>query len=132
LRLNTKTGPRTIRLGAPAFDLLATLPHFVGSPFVFPATVGKGYFRGVDDAWRRHIRDRAGLSGVRIHDLRHSFASVGAADGMSMRMIGELLGHRRPSTTMKYAHLADDPVKAAADRVASVIAGAMGGGKCPS
>jgi integrase len=130
LRLpETKTGARTVHLGSHAVELLASLPRFAGSPFVFPATVGKGYFRGIDDAWRRHIRDRAGLAGVRIHDLRHSFASVGAAGGLSLRMIGELLGHQQVATTAKYSHLANDPVRAAADLIDDAIAGAMGEGR---
>ena len=73
------------------------------------------------------VRHAAKLDGVRLHDLRHSFASVGASDGLSLPMIGALLGHREVSTTQKYAHLADDPRKAAADRVAAQVAAMLAG-----
>ena len=71
------------------------------------------------------VRHSAKLEGVRLHDLRHSFASVGAAGGLSLTMIGALLGHREVSTTQRYAHLGDDPRKAAADRVSAHVAAAM-------
>jgi site-specific recombinase XerD len=76
--------------------------------------------------WTR-IRNTAGLQNVRIHDLRHSFASVGASGGASLLVIGKLLGHARQSTTERYAHLAADPVKAAADAIGERIAAAMKG-----
>jgi site-specific recombinase XerD len=62
-----------------------------------------------------------------LHDLRHSFASVGAASGMSLNIIGGLLGHSQAQTTMRYAHLANDPLKAAANQIASAIAATMRG-----
>jgi len=71
------------------------------------------------------VRYAAKLEGVRLLDLRHSFASVGASGGLSLPMIGALLGHREVSTTQRYAHLGDDPRKAAADRVAAHVASAM-------
>ena len=64
---------------------------------------------------------------MRLHDLRHSFASVGAGAGMGLPIVGKLLGHRDPKTTARYAHIADDPAKAAADRIAGTIAAAMNG-----
>ena len=79
---------------------------------------------GLPKAWER-IREAATLTDVRLHDLRHSFASVGAAVGDSLLIIGKLLGHRDAKTTARYAHLADDPLKAAADRISSTIASAM-------
>ena len=69
-----------------------------------------------------------GLTDVRLHDLRHSFASVAVAAGEGLHMIGKLLGHTQAQTTHRYAHLAADPMKAAAERVGSVIAAAMGNG----
>jgi integrase len=72
-------------------------------------------------------RERAKLPDVRIHDLRHSFASVGASGGDSLVVIGALLGHRDTATTARYAHLSNDPLKAAADRIAGNIAAAMKG-----
>ena len=70
----------------------------------------------------------AGLGEVRLHDLRHSYASVGASGGDSLYVIGKLLGHNQQRTTQRYAHLADDPVRAAADRISKQIAAAMDGG----
>lgn len=75
--------------------------------------------------WRR-IRQQAGLGDVRIHDLRHSFASNAVGLGESLPMIGKLLGHNHVQTTARYAHLADDPMKMAADRVSAEVARHMG------
>ena len=75
--------------------------------------------------WRR-IRERAGLDDVRLHDLRHSFASGGLLVGEGLPMIGKLLGHTQVQTTARYAHLANDPLKAAANRIASRIAETSG------
>ena len=74
----------------------------------------------------RRIRARAGLDDVRIHDLRHSFASGGLLVGEGLPMIGKLLGHTQVQTTARYAHLANDPVKSAANRIASRIAEVSG------
>jgi integrase len=74
--------------------------------------------------WRR-LRARAGLKDVRIHDLRHTFASVAVAAGQGLPMIGKLLGHSQVQTTARYAHLAGDPIRAAANDVAGVIARTM-------
>ena len=71
---------------------------------------------------------KAGLDDVRLHDLRHAFASVAASSGMGLPIIGKMLGHTQAATTHRYAHLASDPVKAAAAAVAGKIAAAMAGG----
>ena len=102
------------------------LPRLPGSPFVFPATSGNGHFVGLRKIWE-NIRKRAGLNDVRIHDLRHSFASIAVAGGDSLYLVGKALGHRQAKTTEKYAHLSDDPVLAVADRTANTIAAAMAG-----
>jgi integrase len=73
------------------------------------------------------IRKVAKLDDVRLHDLRHSFASVAASGGQSLVVIGQLLGHSQPATTARYANLADDPVKTASDAVGKHIAAAMDG-----
>jgi integrase len=73
------------------------------------------------------FRKAAKLDDVRLHDLRHSFASVAASGGQSLVVIGKMLGHSQPATTARYAHLADDPVKAASDAVGKQIAVAMDG-----
>jgi integrase len=76
--------------------------------------------------WRA-IRSRAGLDDARLHDLRHSFASVAAASGLSLPMIGTLLGHTQAATTHRYAHLAADPVRQANDRIGGRIAASLAG-----
>ena len=74
------------------------------------------------------IRAGAGLDDVRLHDLRHSFASGALSLGEGLPMIGKLLGHSQVQTTARYAHLADDPVKAAAGKVSDYVGAAMMGG----
>ncbi len=127
LRLgDSKTGQKIIPLGAPALEILSALPRRDSSPYVFPATVGDGRFQGVDKTWRQ-VRRAAGFPELRLHDLRHSYASMGLAQGDALPVIGVLLGHADVKTTSRYAHLADDPVKAAADRIAGAVASAMRG-----
>ncbi len=127
LRLaDSKTGQKIVMLGAPALQVFANLSRQEGSDYVFPAMKGDGHYVGLPKAWLR-IRKKAGFEDVRIHDLRHSFASVGANAGMGLQIIGKLLGHADPKTTARYAHIADDPVKAAADRISGSIAAAMEG-----
>jgi site-specific recombinase XerD len=72
--------------------------------------------------WRA-ICALAGLSSVRVHDLRHSYASILASAGLSLPVIGALLGHTQPGTTSRYAHLFDDPLRAATERVGAIVAG---------
>jgi integrase len=71
------------------------------------------------------VRDAAGLADVRLHDLRHSFASVAVAGGLSLPIIGALLGHKHATTTARYAHLSADPLRTANDAVGAMIAAAM-------
>jgi integrase len=71
------------------------------------------------------VRKEAGLGkDARLYDLRHTFASVGAGGGLSLPIIGRLLGHTQPRTTQRYAHLADDPLREAAEKITTVITGA--------
>lgn len=112
---STKTGPATLILGPPALEVLRALPR--SSEWVFPGR-GTGPLYDLKGPWRR-LRTRAGLASVRLHDLRHTHASVGVGVGLSLPLIGALLGHRQASTTQRYAHLAADPVRVAAERVAS-------------
>lgn len=76
----------------------------------------------IKTAWRGIRRD-AGLSGVRLHDLRHSFASTLASSGASLQLIGSLLGHQQVNTTKRYSHLSDDARRAAVERAGAVLAG---------
>jgi integrase len=138
LRLpDSKTDEKTIALGAPALQLLANLKRGKDMAWVFPATRGEGHFKGMPRVWAKVARmaglkvgKAAGSLGVRVHDLRHGFASVAVADGDSLYLVGKVLGHSQASTTERYAHLHLDPVQAVADRTARKIAGALkGGGK---
>ncbi|MBY0532969.1 MAG: tyrosine-type recombinase/integrase [Xanthobacteraceae bacterium] len=126
LMVDGKTGRRPVLLSAPALEILTSLKRT--SNFIFPS-------QGEDDAPRfdlnrpwRAVRRHAGLEGVRLHDLRHSYASVGAAAGLSLPMIGKLLGHTQPITTARYSHLADDPLRRAANSTAATIAAKLNGG----
>jgi len=80
----------------------------------------------LDRPWRLVSR-RAGLSGVRLHDLRHSFASIGAGGGLGLPMLGKLLGHTQAQTTARYAHLDSDPLRRASNMIGDAIAAAMEG-----
>jgi integrase len=125
LRLgDSKTGAKVIPLGAPAIEVLAGLPRIEGSPFVFPAATNGTAFQGVDKVWRK-VRAAAGFPTLRIHDLRHSFASAGLARGDALPVIGKILGHADVKTTSRYAHLADDPVRQAADAIAKTVHAAL-------
>lgn len=127
LRLpDSKGGARTVVLGAPALQLLAGLSCDSRNPYVLPGKASRKHFVGLGRAWER-LRARADLSDVRLHDLRHSFASMGAGQGESLVQIGALLGHRQTITTQRYAHLSDDPVHAAADRISGNLAAALAG-----
>jgi integrase len=121
---DSKTGKKSIRLNAPAIDVLNRLPRLKGNPHVIVGSVHGGHLVNLQKTWR-HIRGLAGLEDVRIHDLRHSFASVAAASGASLPMIGKLLGHSQPQTTARYAHLADDPLHELNQKVGDAISRAM-------
>ena len=125
LRLpDSKTGAKVVPLGDAAIGLLRSVPVVDGSPFVFPASRGDRHFVGLPSVWHK-ATEVAGLSGLRLHDLRHSFASVAVSGGESLYVVGRILGHRQARTTEIYAHLADDPVRAAANRAAEKINAAL-------
>jgi len=151
LRLrDSKTGAKVVAIGAQALALLADLAERAKaeraaakakaesegvtlpppSPFVFPASRGAAlHWTGTKRVWEA-VRASAGLPDVRLHDLRHTYASlaVGAAGGgQSLAVIGKLLGHKDVRTTARYAHLADDPVRQAADRIAAAAAAGLSG-----
>jgi integrase len=127
LRLpDSKTGAKVVPLGAPALRLLVGLPRQDDDPYVLPAERGDGHFVGIQKVWQR-IRAAAELTDVRIHDLRHSFASIAVSGGDSLYLVGKVLGHRQASTTERYAHLRDDPLRAVADRTAGTIAAMLEG-----
>jgi integrase len=99
-------------------DLRQRVPR--GVEWVFPAP--DGHRRDVKDAWASLCR-AADITGARVHDLRHTYASVLASAGLSLPIIGQLLGHTTPTTTARYAHLFDDPLRAATERASAIITG---------
>jgi integrase len=124
---DSKTGARIVPVGAAALQALNDLPRVKDTAFVFPAEGDlKKHYVGTPKVWLK-VREAAKLDDVRLHDLRHTFASFGAAGGLSLPLIAAILGHKDVKTTQQYAHLADSPVKAAADRTAAAINGAMNG-----
>lgn len=125
-KTSRKTGAKTIHLPPPALTVLAEIPRIEGNPHVIVGSVPGAALVNLEKPWRA-IRTSAGLDDVRLHDLRHSFASVAASSGLGLPIIGRMLGHSQPQTTARYAHLAADPVKAAAASVAESIAAAMSG-----
>ncbi len=123
---DSKTGQKVIPLNAGALEILSNLTRQEGSEYVFPS-FGRGtHYVGTPKIWVR-VRNAAGLDDVRLHDLRHSFASIAVSGGASLPIIGALLGHSDSSTTQRYAHLQDDPLKAASDAVGSKISAALSG-----
>jgi integrase len=124
---DSKTGAKTLHLPPPARAVLADLPRLDGNPYVIAGAKEGAALVNLEKPWRA-IRKAAGLDDVRLHDLRHAFASVAASSGMGLPIIGKMLGHTQAATTARYAHLASDPVKAAAAAVAGKIAAAMAAG----
>jgi integrase len=124
---DSKTGAKAIPLNQPAFDVLAGIMRIESNPFVLPGHIHGTHLVNIQKPWR-DIRGAAGLGDVRLHDLRHSFASVAVASGGSLHILGKVLGHSQPQTTARYAHLADDPVSNLSEAVAATISKAMGTG----
>ena len=128
LRLrDSKTGSKTVFLSSPALQVLAAIEHESTSVYVIPGAKPDRPLSTLTRPWFR-IRRRAGLDDLRLHDLRHSYASVGAGAGLSLPMIGKLLGHHHSATTERYAHLAAHPVRKAAELVGSTLEAVMNGG----
>ena len=123
---DSKTGRKPVYLSAAAQAVMAEIPRIKGNPYII-AGLKKAAARGdLHRPWKA-VRSAAGLEGVRIHDLRHSFASFGAGASLGLPIIGKLLGHSQAATTQRYAHLDADPLKRAADAIGSTIAAAMDG-----
>jgi integrase len=111
-----------VPLSAPACELLTRMKNVATGPYLFPSRDGKGHLTDLKSSWRALCKV-ARLEAVRLHDLRHSFASIAVSRGASLPLIGALLGHSNPTTTQRYAHLFDDPQRAVAESVGSVITG---------
>ena len=122
LRLpDSKTGAKIVHLGQPAIEVLEKIERIEKNPWVIVGTKPDARLTDLQPFWQR-VRARAGLKDVRIHDLRHTFASIAVASGQGLPMIGKLLGHTQVQTTARYTHLAADPVLAAADQVSKSLA----------
>lgn len=123
---DSKTGSKSVPLPQPALELLQRISKLHGrlSKFVFPGNRDGTYFTGIQKPWQR-IREIAGLPDVRIHDLRHCFASTAVAHGESLYLVGAVLGHRTSSTTQRYAHLAMQPILDSANRTSMRLAALM-------
>lgn len=128
---DSKTGAKRVALGRAALDVLAAIPRQPDNPHVIVGKLPGSHLSDLERPWRR-IRARAGLSDVRIHDLRHTYASRAVGLGESLPMIGKLLGHNQVQTTARYAHLAHDPVRSAADRISAEIARALSTATLPA
>ncbi|RUO98604.1 site-specific integrase [Hyphomicrobium sp.] len=123
---DSKTGQKSIALNNASVELLTSLPRVKGNPFVIVGRYDRKYLVNIQKPWRR-IRATAEIEDVRLHDLRHSFASAAAAAGGSLPMIGKLLGHKHPSTTARYVHLVEDATQALNQKTGENIAFAIDG-----
>ena len=121
LRLpDSKTGARMVPLSPTAAQVLQEHPRIKGNPWVIPGFKRNRHLADLNHYWDR-VRERSDLQDVRIHDIRHSFASRALALGESLSMIGKHLGHNKMETTSRYAHLRRDSIKASSARVADSI-----------
>ncbi len=118
---DSKTGRKTLYLGSVAMKLLRSIPRRQANPYVISGDVEGQHLTDMQKPWRR-IRKLAELPNVRIHDLRHTFASSGVALGQGLPIIGKLLGHSQPQTTARYAHLAASPALEVADKISESLA----------
>ena len=127
LRLpDSKTGAKIVHTDGAATRILSGIERHDDNPWVIPGKLPHTHWQEPQRPWRR-IRARAGLDDVRIHDLRHTFASMAVSSGEGLPMIGKLLGHTQVQTTARYAHLFNEPVKQAAGNISSSIAAALEG-----
>lgn len=118
---DSKTGRKTLYLGSVAVKLLKSIPRQKHNPYVIAGDIEGHNLTDMQKPWRR-IRKLAELPDVRIHDLRHTFASSGVALGQGLPIIGKLLGHSQPQTTARYAHLAASPALEVADKISENLA----------
>ena len=119
---DSKVGPRTVWLSSPARDILDHLPRKAVWVFPSPRKSGSLSAEALRLSWHR-VRTEASLLDVRLHDLRHTHASMALAQGETVLTIGRLLGHRNPATTLKYIHLSDATVREAVDTVGAALKG---------
>ena len=122
----SKTGAKPLYLSAAAQAVLADIPRVASNPHIIVGSRAGAPRSDLKKPWAA-IQRAAGLEGLRLHDLRHSFASVGAGTSLGLPIIGKLLGHSQPATTARYAHLDADPMRRAADTIGATIVAAMEG-----
>jgi integrase len=123
---DSKSGAKPIYLNAAALSVLASLPRLHGNPYLIPGSIEGRPRVSLDAPWQALTR-AAGLEGVRIHDLRHTHASIGVVASLGLPIVGKLLGHSHAATTQRYAHLAGDgdPIRRAVETIGAVLDGAM-------
>lgn len=121
---DSKTGKRTVLLNSAAVAILEGLERAKGEVFVIPGDKPGTHRSSLQAVWER-IRQEAEIPDVRIHDLRHTFASFGVNGGQNLNVVGRLLGHSKITTTQRYAHLADDPIRRATEHIGEALAGSM-------
>jgi integrase len=123
---DSKTGKKPIYLSAAALAVLAEIPRIEGNDYIIVGAKAGAPRYDLHKPWES-VRRAAGIEGVRLHDLRHSFASFGAGASLGLPVIGRLLGHTQAATTQRYAHLADDPLRRAVETISATIAAALDG-----
>ncbi len=121
---HSKTGPKPVMMNPSVAAVLESLPRV--DVFVVPGDKPGRPRHDLQKIWLA-VRKRADLQDVRIHDLRHTYASVGAGSGLGLPVIGKLLGHKQAATTARYAHIADDPMRRASEAISGTIASALAG-----
>jgi len=121
----SKSGkPRHIRLSEASCDLISSLPRLAGSPWLFPNPKTERPYRSIFYSWDT-LRKKVGLPELRMHDLRHSFASFLVNSGHSLYEVQQLLGHSNPRTTMRYAHLSSETLLRVTESVATIVSSAQ-------
>jgi integrase len=128
LLADSKTGKKPVYLSAAALSILSALPRIEGNPHIIAGAKDGAPRADLKKPWAA-VTKATGLEGVRLHDLRHSFASIGAGASMGLPVIGKLLGHSQAATTHRYAHLDADPLRRAAETIGATIMAAMDGNK---
>ena len=123
---DSKTGRKPIYMSTAAQEVLASLPRVENNPYIVAGAKDGKQRADLKKPWAA-VKRVAGLHGVRLHDLRHSFASVGAGASLGLPIIGKLLGHSQAATTQRYAHLDADPLRRAVDEIGATISAAMNG-----
>jgi integrase len=123
---DSKTGKKPVYLSTATLAVLSTLQRIAGNPYIVPGEQNGTPRADLKRPWAA-VTKAAGLDGLRLHDLRHSFASFGAGASLGLPIIGKLLGHCQAATTHRYAHLDADPLRRAADTIGATMSAAMDG-----